>query len=502
MRYVSLVDLGSNSARLVVYELDPGKGFRLLDEIREVIQLGAGIARNSELSDDAIARALAAVRTFSDFACAASLPKPRIMATSAVRSAANRDALLCSVREMGFEIEVLSGEVEAAQGVLAAANSFALNDAWVVDLGGGSMQVSEMRNRVCVSGSSHPFGAIRVSEQFLTGSDPPSQHQIAALRTAVDSDLGPLLARMRSEPLPVIVMGGTVRNLARAIQRKTAYPWPQMHGYSLDRRALEALVTQLRVLSVSERAGVSGINRYRADSVLGGALVLQRMLSEARLSGLFVSAYGMREGALMQEFLPTPHLLEDVRAFHIRNLAWCYPQPAGHTQRVVDLSRQLFEALSPLHGYGGPEAELLAAAAELHDIGKTIAHRDHAKHGEYLLAGATLAGFDHREQVLLALLVRFHRTGRPNGSSYRSILHKGDRRRLAQLTVCLRLAEYLDRPRTGRVKGVIAVISDEEVTLRLEADGEPWVELWEARKQARLFQSAYKRSLTLMVAST
>ncbi len=92
MRYVSLVDLGSNSARLVVFELDPGKGFRLLDEIREVIQLGAGIARNGELSDDSIARALAALRTFSDFAKAASLPRPRIMATSAVRSAANRDA--------------------------------------------------------------------------------------------------------------------------------------------------------------------------------------------------------------------------------------------------------------------------------------------------------------------------------------------------------------------------------------------------------------------------
>ncbi len=94
MRYVSLVDLGSNSARLVVFELDPGKGFRLVDEIREVVQLGAGIAQNGELSDGGIARALAAVRTFSDFAKAAALPNPRVMATSAVRSAANREALL------------------------------------------------------------------------------------------------------------------------------------------------------------------------------------------------------------------------------------------------------------------------------------------------------------------------------------------------------------------------------------------------------------------------
>lgn len=203
----------------------------------------------------------------------------------------------------------------------------------------------------------------------------------------------------------------------------------------------------------------------------------------------------------MQEFLPAPHLIEDVRAFHVRNVAWRYPQPADHTHRVVDLSRQLFEALRPLHGYGSPEAGLLEAAAVLHDIGKIIGHRDHAKHGEYLLTGADLPGFDHREQALLALLVRFHRGGLPNGSSYRSILRDDDRRRLAQLTVCLRLAEYLDRPRTGRVKGVDAVIDDEKVTLRLQSDSEPWVELWETRKQAHLFQLAYARRLSLKVSS-
>lgn len=499
MRYVSLVDLGSNSARLVVFELDLGKGFRLLDEIREVIQLGAGIARNGALSDEGVARALAAVRTFSDFAEAASFPKPRIMATSAVRSASNRDALLRPVRAMGLEIEVLSGEIEAAQGVLAVANSFTLTDAWVIDLGGGSMQVSQMRRRACVSGSAHPFGAIRASEQFLSESDPPRPQDIEALRNAVDRDLGSVLARMRSEPLPVIVMGGTVRNLARAVQREAAYPWPQMHGYCLDGRGLERLIAQLCSLSVAERAGVAGINPYRADSVLAGALVLQHILSEADRPNLTVSAYGMREGALMQEFLPAPHLLEDVRAFHVRNLAWCYPQPAEHNRRVVDLSHQLFEALSPLHGYGAPEAALLAAAATLHDIGKTIGYRGHARHGEYLVAEGMLPGFDHREQALLASMVRYHRAGRPSGAPYRSILRKGDRRLLEQMTVCLRLAEHLDRSRTGRVTGVHAVIDNDEVTLELQADGEPWVELWETRKQAPLFQSAFKRRLRLVV---
>lgn len=429
------------------------------------------------------------------------MPKPRIMATSAVRSAGNREALLRPVREMGIKIEVLSGEAEAAHGVLAVANSFTLSDAWVIDLGGGSMQVSQMRQRVCVSGSAHPFGAIRASEQFLSASDPPRPKDIEALRNAVDRELGPVLERMRSEPLPMIVMGGTVRNLARATQREVGYPWPQMHGYRLDRRALDTLSARLCSFSVAARAGVAGISPYRAGTVLAGALVLQHVLTEAGQPNLTVSAYGMREGALMQELLPAPHLLEDVRAFHVQNLAWCYPQPAGHDRRVGDLSRQIFEALSPLHGYGTSEAGLLAAAAALHDIGKTIGHRDHARHGEYLVAQGLLPGFDHREQALLALLVRYHRGGRPNVAPYRSILRKGDRRLLDQMTVCLRLAEHLDRSRTGRVKAVRAVIDDNEVTFELQADDEPWVELWATRKQAPLFQSAYERRLKLVVAS-
>ncbi len=185
MRYVSLVDLGSNSARLVVYALEPGKGFRLLDEIREVIQLGAGIAESGELSDEAVDRALAAVGTFSDFARAASLPEPRVMATSAVRSAGNRDVLLRPVRQMGIDIEVLSGEDEAAQGVLAVANGFTVGDAWVVDLGGGSMQVSEMRRRALyvavpipsvpsASPSSTSVGQTRQATPTLTRSRRPS----------------------------------------------------------------------------------------------------------------------------------------------------------------------------------------------------------------------------------------------------------------------------------------------------------------------------------------
>jgi len=496
----SLVDLGSNSARLVVYEFERGRGFWLVDEIREVVRLGAGVARTGELSRDSIDRAMVALRTFADFARATELPPLRIMATSAVRTARNRNEFLDAVRATGLEIDVLTGEQEAEQGVIAVANSTTLTDAWVMDLGGGSIQLSRMRDRRYESGTSHPFGAIRATEQFLV-SDPPTAAEVEALEQAVDAQLGPVMEEIAASGLPLVAIGGTVRNLARAVQRRGGYPWKLMHGYRMGTAELDQLTEQLRTLPISRRSRVVGLNPYRADIILAGALVIRRVLQAARLDGLTISGYGMREGALYQEFLDPPHLLDDVRDFHVGNLLWRYPQPPGHTARVVELCAQLFAELQPLHGYGLAEAGLLRAAARIHDIGKAIHFRDHARHGAYLLSSAPVPGFDHREQAMLSLLLRYHRAGKPSRAPYGPLLNDEDGRIVVVLGTCLRLAEYLERSRTGRVRGVRAHIDDTVVTLELIADGEPWVEFWETQKQAPLFESAFARRLRLKIAS-
>jgi exopolyphosphatase/guanosine-5'-triphosphate,3'-diphosphate pyrophosphatase len=228
-------------------------------------------------------------------------------------------------------------------------------------------------------------------------------------------------------------------------------------------------------------------------------LVIRGVLQGAGLDEVMISGVGMREGAMYQEFLEPPHLLEDVREFHVGNLLWRYPQPPGHTERVVALSGELFRGLQPLHGYGDAEAQLLHAAARLHDIGKAIHFRDHAKHGAYLLSSSPVPGFDHREQAMLSLLLKYHRAGRPGRAPYRRLLDADDATRLTVLESCLRLAEYLERSRTGRVRGVRTRIDDSVVTLELVADGEPWVEFWETQKQAPLFELAFGRRLQLEI---
>lgn len=494
---VGIVDLGSNTARLVMYEYVPRKRYRMRDEIREPIRLGEGISKGGRLLDKAIDRAEAALTLYKDFASAIGLEKVEVLATSSLRDADNRDDFLSRIEPLKLDIQLLSGTDEAKLGVLAVANSFALDDAWVMDLGGGSAQLSLMRKRQPEHCRSIPLGNVRLTETFLDD-DPPTPDQVSRLEDAVAKHVGDAVEAMREDGLPLIAMGGTVRNLAKAVMKREGYAFQVLHQYFLPRAPLEELVGRLLAIKAKKRARVPGLHPDRADVILAGALVYRWILRHSGRDGLWIAGQGLREGAFYRHFLPEPHLLNNVRKFSVKNLFRRYPQPIDHTRRVRRLARELFDDLKSLHGFGDWERDLLDAAARLHDIGTAVSYYNHHKHGAYLVESAPIPGFDHREQMLLSLTVRYHRKGTPKLGTYKKLLNSGDQKRLDTLCACLRLAEDLERARAGRVHGVEAQIGKKgSVLLEVHASEDPHVELVEAGKHEPLFQRAFGRRLKL-----
>jgi exopolyphosphatase/guanosine-5'-triphosphate,3'-diphosphate pyrophosphatase len=494
---IGIVDMGSGTARLVVYQFERAQWFRLTDEIRESVRLGEGFASSGKLSEDAIERALDALKLYTDYAKATGLGQLTVIATSAVREAANRQDFLEKLQGFDLQFIVLSGEDEARYGALAIANSFSVSDAWVMDLGGGSAQLSRLEKRLFARGQAYPLGYVRLTEQFLHG-DRASDNEVRDLERFVKAQMGRMLEHLRREPAPLIAMGGTIRNLARAAQKQNDYPLDVLHGYELTRDQLEGLVERLLDLPASERHRVGGIHQDRADAILAGALVYRTVMREGDVRRLHISGQGVREGAFYREFLPhPPHLIPEVRSFSVLNLFQHYPQEASHTAHVRKLSRRLFETLEPLHGYGGAEAQLLDAAAMLHDIGMAVNYFDHHKHSAYLILSTQMPGLTHREHVMLALLTQYHRKGDPKLGAYKTLLEPDDDLRLTRLSACLRLAEYLERARAGRVQDLEVRIERDTVTLELIAEETPRVELWEAAKHAPLFRKAFGRELIL-----
>ncbi len=497
MRRVGIVDLGSNTIRLVVYACDAENHYRLVDQIREPIRLGEGSAASGELAEAPMERALTVLGLVSDYAHDTHLADLKVIATSAARDAANGAEFIARVRKLDLDVEVLDGEQEASLGVLAVANGFAFEDAWVVDLGGGSAQISRMKHRGFHGGSAYPLGAVRLTESYLH-TDPPSKDEVKRLRAEVRDQLAKVVAKIRKKPNPVVAIGGTIRNLARALQATSDYPIGQVHGLFIERADLEALLERMLQVKAKRRSRMAGIKPDRADIIVAGALVYETLMREADLGGLYVSGLGIREGFLFREMFPEPHLIPVVRKFGIQSLFSHYPQPMVHTEHVRFLSRRLFDELKPLHGYGWEEAQLLDEAAQLHDIGMAVGYHGHHRHGAFLIDNTLLPGMTHREKALITLLVRYHRKSAPKPGSLRKLLREGDQKLLEALTCCLRLAEQVERARANRIKDFEVHIGKRRVKLTLIADRPTSVEIYEAEKLAWLFEKAFGRRLEIM----
>jgi len=496
---IGVIDLGSNTTRLIVMGYTPHHSFRLLDEVRESVRLAEGIGADGQLQAVPMERAIATMRLFHTLCRSANVKMIVPVATSATREASNQAHFVARIAaEAGLTMRVLSAHEEAYYGYLGVANSLDIRDGFVIDIGGGSTQVSMVRGRGFVRWYSQPVGALRASERYVR-SDPISNKDFRALETGVAerfagldwfaSDRGPMLAGI----------GGTIRTLAEVDQKLCNYPLDRVHGYVLSRDRLESLIEQLRGMNQRQREDLPGLSRDRADLILAGGVILAHLMRRGGFDTIMVGGQGLREGIFYEHFLVGEHppLFADMRGFSVQNLARIYNYEALHAAKVRELSFSMFDQLRQFHGYGDWERTLLGYAATLHDIGLAVNYYDHHKHGAYLVLNGTLQGFSHREVALIALLVRFHRKGEVSVESLRDVLSPGDDLRVMRLAALLRIAEYLERRKSQVVQGITVELNG---TIRLvtRTVGDATVEIWDANRGAGLFRKAYGRDVEIV----
>lgn len=499
---IGIIDLGSNSARLMIAQYTPGVAFKVTDEVSRRVRLSEGMAAENTLHPTAMDRALDTLQMFHAFCTAQGITHIIPVATAAVRDAANGPAFLARVQaETGLTFHLLSGEEEAYFGTLGVINSLGLRDGLVIDIGGGSAEVSRVRDGGFTQGTTVPLGAVRLTELYMN-SDPIKSSEVKRLTDHIDSTFEKLSWMELGVDEQFAGLGGTIRALVRIDREMSGYPLGLVHGYELKLGRLEKLIDRLRILPVSERTRkVPGLAADRADIILPGAMVVAGALRRAGADRLVVCGQGLREGLLYREFLrpANPPLIRNLREFSVLNVARLYGYEQAHTKHVAWLALALFDQLAHLHGYGTLEREYLWAAAQLHDIGTVVDYYDHHKHSAYIILSAGLPGYSHRETVLIAQLCLSHRKGRPNPGQYDRLLKAGDAKRISRLAALLRLAEYLDRSRAQAVTGLQVTASDKRVRLQITAQSpvEARVEVWEAQRNAELFEEAFECKLEI-----
>jgi len=480
----------------VVFRHTPGGAYAMADEIRETVRLSAG-ASDGRLHEDAIARGVAAVRMYAAYCERTGVDEVIVGATSAVRDAVNQAEVLARFAEAGLEARVLSNEDEAYYGYLGIVNSMSFEDGYFLDVGGGSAQVGRVTRRVLERSMSEPLGAVRMTEAFHSG--PRSKKaDIKAQRKHVTDALAryPWITDLG---LPLAGTGGTLRTLAAMAQKGSDYPLDIVHGYRLGRDTLGGLIEQVAARPVSQRSRIPGLKSERADIILGGAVTIATVMDVLGAEVINVCGKGVREGMFNEYRLSPadPPVVSDVRRETIINMADNYHVDRVHADHVARLAAEIFDGTARLglHSGDAVEREILWAAAMLHDIGD---YHDHHKHGWYLVINSGLPGFDQRELVMIALLVRTHRKSIPDWSEFRPVLDDDDDARLMRLIACLRIAEQLERDRSQHVRSISVESRGKTVTLSLRGDTDHAIAMWSASPESAAFERAFGRPMRIV----
>ena len=441
---LAVIDIGSNTSRVTVFERTLDSHFDAIADSRAALRLLRVLSKNGRLEEAGVRSLLAALRDFESVARGAGAQTMVALATYSVRNSARAAELKERIEQQtNLKVEVIDGSREAELGFLGAIYGMDIEDGVLIDLGGGSLEVSFFKQRSLGRTYSLPLGALLLNDQWLA-SDPPRAEELQALQEHVQSTLEEARIRPLKAHERLVGTGGTVRNLAKLDRNNRNYPIPQVHGYILPRRRLKDLAGELTGRSRRELSRLSGLNPDRSDTIGAGSLALHTVLRALNAGALEVSGQGLREGYALSTVLNRLPSARAVRKLAIEALAQRF---RTWDLRAAQRRSALASALQTIldRECGHEMQELLVHAAWLLDIGKSVDYVDRFQHAADMLTTTDLAGFSHRQIAVLAGTLRAGDKRKYDWQMYRPLLTADDEIPQQRAGLILALADEIEK---------------------------------------------------------
>ena len=503
------VDIGSNSVRLKIAQLR-GHRLRKIHEDREVTRLGESVFRTGLLSPDAIANTVKVLRRFHRAVQDAGADSVRVVATSALRDARNSRAFLEWVRSVtGWKVEIISGLEEARLIHLGLVSSLRVNPSPVLmmDLGGGSCELTISTKSHIRDTVSLPLGAVRLTNEFLRH-DPPRKSELRRLQGFVEREIGRIADRIsRARPKVVIVTSGTAAALAAVCHGLYKTKGPR--ATAVSRAQMRRIAKILKRLPLDERRKLSGVGPRRAEIIVAGAVVYAEILERCQLHGFRYSPLGLRDGLLAQ--MAAEHdrstrsgkQIESERWDSIRAAVAHYRVDMDHALQVRASAMRLFAALRSVHRLPPEYEEWLSAAAMLYEVGDYVNRNGRHRHAYYIIAHSEILGYTPQQRRIIAAIARYLGKSRPTpGDGPIKVLQPVDRDYVRKASLLLRLARAFHLGRSGAVRRARVGAHRGEVRLALVAKPRTSVdlELWAVEKEKSYFREVFGRELSAAAA--
>jgi exopolyphosphatase/guanosine-5'-triphosphate,3'-diphosphate pyrophosphatase len=509
---IAAIDIGTNSIHMIVVQVRPDLSFEVIDREKDMVRLGAGGLDGKSLTPTAMGAAMQTLAKFRRLAESNKVDEIVAAATSATREADNGGDFIAEVaRQTGIRIRVISGTEEARLIHLAAGYGVDVggNTAVVIDIGGGSVELTLGTATHLTLGKSFKVGVIRLTERFVK-SDPLSRHDERRLSKHLNKEMGAHLDQIAASGFDrVIGTSGTILSLgALALTDGDAAP-DELRNRRVSSKALRRLRKRLVEADIEERLHMPGLDPRRADLSVAGSVLLDTILRRLGAEDLTLCDLALREGLVLDYIhrnsarIRKVERYPDVRRRSIVELGERCGYWSEHAQQVARLALSIFDQTRSVHGLTDREREWLEYAALLHDVGVHISYDRHHRHSYYLIKNGDLRGFDPQEIEVIALVARYHRQATPKKSheGYGD-LNGALRGTVRVLSAIVRLAEGLDRSHAQAVAGIDLFPRGDDYLARLRASGDAELELWAAHRHVAPLERELELPIRFEVAGT
>lgn len=499
----AIIDIGSNTVRLVLYRYDKNEGLHEFGNIKTVARLRTFILPNGEMSEEGIQLLSNTLTTFKKILQEYDVTNVQAVATAAIRQAKNNNQIVLRMEaETGIKIHTLSEEEEAYFGFLAVAHSMDTPSAVTIDIGGGSTEITLYEEKKLLKTWSLPFGTVSLKQKFVSNGT-LSEEEKKALRVFLRQQFA-FLQWIQGAGLPIVAIGGSARNVVQVHQQKINYPISGIHHYEMTKKDVDDLLKELGTMTLEELRQLDGLSSDRADIIVLALEVFSIMMEIVQTSQFQLSKKGLREGLIMHQVLQTdPSAFDKNNVFkeHARRIAFEYGRKEEEASALSKLAKQFYEECCRLSllNYNEQHYKLLTKAAKVFAIGEYIELESASQHTFYLLAHQSIAGMDHIERIKLALLASYKNRDyfRRFAQPFAAWISRDELKELRDLGAMLKFIYALNVTKNNIVSDIQLSRADKQLQLIVTTKGSAVTENYEAEKQKKHIERVLKQHVSI-----
>lgn len=504
----AIIDIGSNTVRLVMYRYSPEEGLREIGNMKKVARLRTYLLPSGEMSKEGIEMLSNLLTSFKEILQDYEITDVKIAATAAIRQATNREEVVeLMTQQLGMTIDILSEEEEAYFGFLAVVNSMATQSALTIDIGGGSTELTLFKDKKLYKTFSFPFGTVSLKQQFVTQTE-MSEEEKQRLRQYV-------IAQFQTLPwvvganLPLIAIGGSARNIAQVHQQKVDYPLSDVHQYEMTKADVDQLTEELGHMTLEQLKELNGLASDRADIIVLALEVFASLMTVSNAPLFLVCKKGLREGLIINTVAMTNKSAFDKNdVFHqyVKHLAFTYGRSEEVSYNLCMLASQLYSEACKLNviQFNQEHLKWLECAAKLFSIGEYIELDSRSEHTFYLIANQSILGLTQKERIQLALLASyknkeyFDRFIEP----FASWFTKDEQKTLKDLGSLLKFIFALNISKRNNVEHIQLKEANGTIIAEISARNNAIAEQYEANKRKKQLERLFKHPVQIQFNTT